>query len=666
MVDNTSGHGYLPALDGLRALAVGAVVAYHLGLPWAPGGFLGVDLFFVLSGFLITGILTAERERRGAVDLGRFYSRRARRLLPALLVLLVVVSVWVGVAGGDVDRVGFRGDVWAALGYVANWRFVFSHQGYFAQFSAPSPVRHLWSLAIEEQYYLVWPLVLAGLLGVARGSRRVAAGATLALAAASAMAMAALFHPGHDPSRVYYGTDTRAFELLVGSGLALVARHRDGVARRLVPLAGMAGLAGLGWMVVVVRDSSEWMYRGGFVAASLLAAAAVWAASTAQPMFLGAALSWRPLGWIGRISYGLYLWHWPVIDLLTRPSTGLTTNELRLVQTATALGAATVSFYLIERPIRTGRLPGWRAAIAVPLAVTSTAAALLWATVEPGLALPSRPVTVSFAASRPVVSSTTTTTVAASRVPPPLGLGVALPAGPPQPMRVLVVGDSVMYDAAPAIKAALESTGAVHVDVEAALGFGLTRTTPYPWRSVWPRLVAADRPALVIALFGGWDGPQAVARGPEWYGGLVDDARRLLTSGGAQLLWLAYPRNEPPDIPGRPPTDQVVNERQRQAVNNAFGLSALGHSGQVAFLDLDAAITPEGSFTAFLPNALGVAERIRKHDNIHFCPAGAERVGSWVFEAVAAAYALPPPAPAWPVGTWRADRRYNSPPGACN
>src|SRR5437899_328755 len=310
---------YRPALAGLRALAVAAVIAYHLGLPWARGGYLGVDLFFVLSGLLITGLLFGERERTGRVELGAFYARRARRLLPALLLVLAAVVVYTGIEGSAISTL--RGDVVATLGYVANWRFVLAHQGYFAQFSTPSPLRHTWSLAIEEQYYLLWPLLLLALVRLGRGSARRVLGAIAGLAVASAVAMGLLYHPGGDPSRAYYGTDARAFELVLGSALALWVARRPGGGRRLWGF-GTASLVVLGFAWVRVADTSGWMYRGGFVVAALLAAVVV--ASVARPDAgpLGRLLSRTPLRRVGRQAYALCLWHWRVIALRTHQETG--------------------------------------------------------------------------------------------------------------------------------------------------------------------------------------------------------------------------------------------------------------------------------------------------------------------------------------------------------
>ena len=223
---------YLPGLDGLRAIAVGAVVAYHVGLGWAQGGLLGVGVFFTLSGYLITDLLLGQQESTDKLQLADFWLRRARRLLPALFVMLAVVTAWVTLLDRS-QLPAIRGAVVASAGYVSNWWLIAQHSSYFAQFGPPSPLGHLWSLAVEEQFYLIWPWLLW--LGL-RWRRKHAgtdtrlAAATLLLAAASAVTMALLYRPGYDPTRVYEGTDTRAFALLIGSALAFVwpSRHLRG------------------------------------------------------------------------------------------------------------------------------------------------------------------------------------------------------------------------------------------------------------------------------------------------------------------------------------------------------------------------------------------------------------------------------------------------------
>src|SRR5580704_8407523 len=349
-----AGQRYMPGLDGLRAVAVLAVIAFHEQLGWAPGGLLGVGVFFTLSGYLITDLLLGQWATAGRLALADFWARRARRLLPALFVMLAVVTAWVTIA--DRARLsGLRGAVAAAATYSSNWYLIIQGQSYFARFAPPAPLDHLWSLAVEEQFYLVWPWAvllmvwvagalmkrrrpgapgaLAGGPGVAGAStflsqraRWAMAGVALALAAASAIEMVVLYHPGYDPTRVYEGTDTRAFALLIGAAVAIVWPTRQGSrtlsdgARRLLDVAGGAGLVVIVLLVWRTNEYSPFMFRGGMAALSVATAVVVAAVATPGGL-VGVALGCLPLRWIGVRSYGIYLWHYPVI-VLTAPAGG--------------------------------------------------------------------------------------------------------------------------------------------------------------------------------------------------------------------------------------------------------------------------------------------------------------------------------------------------------
>jgi peptidoglycan/LPS O-acetylase OafA/YrhL len=362
-----------PGLDGVRALAVFAVLAFHLGVPAAPGGFLGVDVFFVLSGYLITDLLAARRDRLGQLNLGQFWARRARRLLPALAVVLVAVTAAVALAEPG-QLAALRPTLVAAACYGSNWYQATHHVSYFASFGPPPPLQHLWSLAIEEQFYLIWPLVL-GVVLAALSSRHARAAVAWTGAAASVLLMALLYTPGSDPSRVYYGTDTHAAALLVGAALALtwplatVTAAPPGLTRRL-DFAGLAGLAGLAWAAGHLSGADPVVYPAGLVIAALAAGGLVLAA--AAPGGLSALLSLRPLRWLGVRSYGIYLWHWPVIALVIalagrRPVPAW----LWPVEAAIAIGLAAASWQWIEAPIlRSGfgaTLRSWRAGLAESL-----------------------------------------------------------------------------------------------------------------------------------------------------------------------------------------------------------------------------------------------------------------------------------------------------------
>jgi peptidoglycan/LPS O-acetylase OafA/YrhL len=365
-----SGQRYMPGLDGLRALAVLAVIAYHEQFAWAPGGLLGVGVFFTLSGFLITSILISQWSAIDRIKLGNFWLHRARRLLPALFVMLAVVTAWVTIA--DRARLAsLRSAVGAAAGYFSNWFLIAKNQSYFARFAPPAPLDHLWSLAVEEQFYLLWPLMLIGGLIVLRKFKARAAWLivpTAVLTIASALEMAHLYQPGFDPTRVYEGTDTRAFGLLIGAMLAMAwprpgqaGAHRapSKWARLTFDTVGVLGLATIGVLIWRVGQYSTFAYRGGLVVLSVATAGVV--AATAYPASLvGRALGWRPLRWIGVRSYGIYLWHFPVIIMTSRANVkpGL---GLAALQVAACVLVAALSWQLIEEPIRHGAIGrAWR------------------------------------------------------------------------------------------------------------------------------------------------------------------------------------------------------------------------------------------------------------------------------------------------------------------
>ncbi|HWQ13290.1 MAG TPA: acyltransferase, partial [Roseiflexaceae bacterium] len=350
---------YLPGLDGLRALAVLGVLLYHAGLG-LQGGFLGVETFFVLSGFLITSLLLAEWRQDGRVDIVRFWRRRARRLLPALILLLAGTWAFTLLALPE-EAAELRDDTLAALGYVMNWRLVFSGRSYFDPLVRPPLLQHLWSLAVEEQFYLLWPpLFAAGMRYLRRAGLLLA---TLAGAAASAALMAALYDPGADPSRIYYGTDTRAAGLLLGASLALVwaPGHIPAAASRRVGLAldaaGLAALAALLAAYAWLFEQHPLLYQGGFGLVAIATAVAVAAATHPQAQLLERLLGWRPLRWVGVRSYGIYLWHWPVF-MVTRPEEDVPLDGLPLLalRFAAALGLAALSYRLVELPVRRGAL----------------------------------------------------------------------------------------------------------------------------------------------------------------------------------------------------------------------------------------------------------------------------------------------------------------------
>ena len=474
-------------LDGLRALAVLVVILFHLSPGFLPGGYLGVDIFFVISGFLITALLLREYDNDGRIRLKDFWRRRARRLLPALGMLLLVICAAALLAGGNV-LVGLGRQVLGATTFSSNWLSIAAERSYFTE-SNPELFRNLWSLAVEEQFYLLWPLVLlflfvirirADKIGAGRIGRAVQIGFVSLLSAGSVLAMALISLPAGDPTRVYYGTDTHSFGLALGAVLALVSQTWPDTAlawprwiRLLLLPLGILAVCGLVAAAMLMPEDASWVYPWGLLTVSVLAVIAI-ASSTMPGSILGTALDAQPLKWIGERSYGLYLWHWPVFVLVVaflpawgrEGASGWTLGGIAL---AVTVGASALSYRFIEQPIRHNGFRktlrawfgGWRAS--TPRLVTGIAASALLlglgavsvvaisqdpgssdsqAIIEAGQAAISAP---GQNASLPVPGQTTQDQATPATSTPP-----SVPSGD----RISAIGDSVMLAAAPALQAA--------------------------------------------------------------------------------------------------------------------------------------------------------------------------------------------------------------------
>ena len=357
---------YLPGLDGLRAIAVVAVVGYHLEISWLSGGLLGVGMFFTLSGFLITMILLRTWQRTGGLDLKTFWLRRARRLLPAVILVLLVVLVATMIVEPGVLVTRWWESV-AAMFYISNWTAIAADVSYFDRFGGPGALDHLWSLAVEEQFYLVWPLVLLAMLKGFKGRLSRVAVVTLVLAALSFVLMAVLAEPGFDNTRAYEGTDTRAGGVLIGAAVAMIWQPQlltadvSSRARLIIDGIGVASLLVIGWLFVVTNPFSMSLYRGGIlllsIATVLVVAVVVHPASRLRRV-----MALAPLVWIGERSYGIYLWHLPIMAF-TPASVLVGSPFLRgAMQVAVTIGLAQLSWVLLEDPIRRH---GVRGALAV-------------------------------------------------------------------------------------------------------------------------------------------------------------------------------------------------------------------------------------------------------------------------------------------------------------
>lgn len=364
---------YFPALDGLRTTAVVAVVLFHAGVAEAPGGFLGVSLFFTLSGFLITRLLLVERARDGRIALGAFWGRRVRRLAPAALVCLIAVLLCSRWLVTPLEMRSLRADIVASAANVANWRFLTAGQSYAQLFAGrPSPVLHFWSLAIEEQFYFVFPCLVALLLAV---RRRWALPIGLAVLAAGSL-VATLASTDHD--LIYYGTHTRAGELLIGAFAAwLLFRFPsalDAPGRlRVLNLVATASLVGFVVLIATAEQSDGWLYRGGFMAVAVLWCPMIVAATTTARW--AGVVGWSPLAAVGRRSYGIYVFHWPVFTLLTPGAVHLGGWVARLAQVVVIVALTEVSFRFVERPVRERRVLG--AAVTMRIASLSTIGAII-------------------------------------------------------------------------------------------------------------------------------------------------------------------------------------------------------------------------------------------------------------------------------------------------
>ncbi len=452
----------MPGLDGLRGLAVAAVIVYHFEPSLLPGGFIGVDVFFVLSGFLISSLLLHERMVRGSIDFRRFFVRRLRRLMPAILLLLLAVAAYAAFWAEPVELLRLRRHGVGTLTYVTNWIFVADGTTYTDIVAGASPLRHMWSLAIEEQMYIVLALAVVGTaaIGTAAAQRKRFGVLAGSLGLVSAVWMAWLSVGGAPTERTYFGTDTRAHAMLVGAVIGAVLVGRPTADRLLVRVAGWAGLAVLAVIAVVGTEDARWLHRGGFLAVSLAAGAVVVGCASTPSM--RSMFSNRPLVTVGTISYGLYLWHWPVLVVFDARRTGLDGAALTSLRLVISLVVAAASYVIVEQPIRSGALGRrWNNGTAVPatMSFALVAAILVASTVVPVPVDP--PIIVgagTTAESGTTVPQTGATEAPSARVPagsldvaPPAADGGlddqadAVPSAPAGPVRVAVLGDSVMH-----------------------------------------------------------------------------------------------------------------------------------------------------------------------------------------------------------------------------
>ena len=634
---------YRPALDGLRGVAVLAVLVYHGGVAWLRGGYLGVDVFFVLSGYLITALLLAEHDRTGRIDLVAFWGRRARRLLPALALLFAALVLYGRFFADSAAAAALRGDIAATIGYVLNWRLIFTHQSYFAQFAAPSPLRHAWSLAVEEQFYVVWPFAMMGLLAFVGRARDRLVVLLLGAAACSAIEMALLAHAGRDPSRVYYGTDTRAQALLIGAALAAALapygfrppRQLSGVVR----WSGIAAGAVLGWFFVNARELSIGMYRGGHLVVAV-ATAVVIAAAVARPTTaVGRILAPPALRAIGRISYGLYLWHWPVnltLDSNRTHTRGIALLAIRLVVT---FGFALGSWVFLEHPMRRRRSRGFPRLAVLAAPVTALVAVLALGAGPFGAAAASKRGTA------PPDPRVATAEKANDATP------ATVASGPPK--RILLTGDSVAQTLGWGLQNGARAVGVSLWD-RGQLGCGLApsgalRHGPIwqaippecaTWTNQWQEWVDAIRPDVSIVVFDVWVVDDLQTEGKTLVAGtaasdrylltMLDRGVRILRSRGGRVVLLTAPYNDRSGHALDPTVHWQEDEPARVDHWNALLRRYVAqHAGEVQLADLNRFTAPEHRYTNTIEGT-----KLR-YDGVHFEAAAGELIYRWIAPVLA-------------------------------
>ncbi len=631
----------------MRAVSILGVLAFHSGLPGIEnGGFFSQDIFFVLSGMLITLILLRGREQGSARQLTRFYLGRARRLLPALLVMVLVVELFVQLIAPPGQYPGFRGDVLSVFGYYGNWHFIAANANYFQSTGSPSLFTHMWSLAVEEQFYFVWPLLLLLTIYVAAVFKRRGLWLVLILSALGALAsggwMALLYRRGASPTRLYYGTDTHIQVILVGcflGALLAMVKTRRG-SHGLVPVAesprlknalvlcGLGALVGLFWQWTHAGSSDPLTFQGGFLITALMAAVLIASVACVPTSRMARTLAAPPLRFIGTISYGMYLWYFPIFQYVDGAHTGLRSWSLFAVRTLLVVAVAWFSYVVIERPIRSGTIhfsyksPDRRRPTVWIVALAVAVGAVMAATVT------SPSSSVSSVAAAPTVTGAPNVVAAA--------------ASSLDSTKLLIVGDSTaltlgvdLPGTGPTWNASIDEQGLEGCGV--AIGplvreDGSVTAPPAPCNSGSPRdvqwparlssLVRTVHPKTVVLLAGRWEVADRFFDG-RWTSILdpslrtyilhqIELAVRVGTAEGAHMALLTSPcfsSGEQPD--GSPwPND---SPRRLGVYNQLLDRVARQFSATTSVVNLGAMVCPGGEFRSVID---GVT--VRAPDGIHF------------------------------------------------
>ena len=616
-------------------------MAEHGGIPGVSGGFLGVDVFFVLSGFLITSLLLDELRRTGRIALADFWIRRARRLLPALIVMVLAVVAARTVFPTEAITT-LRDDAVAAFFWVANWAFVAQRTDYFSQGSPPSPLQHTWSLGVEEQYYLFWPLLViavAALFGArARWAVFALATAGVAGSAAGAIVLAS------DVNRVYFGTDTRVQALLIGAAAAaLLVRDwsvltaggtliRTRLRRWVAGALSVIGVAGLAVLAHYATGSAREFRAGLLIAVAVAAVLVIAPVALDQGSPVARALACRPLVWLGAISYGVYLWHWPIFLALNGERTGWSGWSLFAVRCAATVVAAAASWWLLEQPIRR-----WRPVIVpmLPLAgATAATAAVVTMTVLPVNVKPADPGVASIDS--------------AALISPEVPVEIRSPSGQlaPGTKRVAVFGDSVAWT----LMRYLPPTPGLSFTNYTTIGCGVARGGPYryagetlnqkaecdAWPARWAQRINHDRPDVVLLIVGRWEVVDRVSEGrwthigdpgyDAYLRGELNRALDILGSTGARVVVTTEPYNRR----GERADGSLYPEDEPERADdwNALLRRVIGPRPNVTLLDLNKKLGPNGGYTNKVD---GIKMRM---DGVHPTPDAVKWLTPWLADAL--------------------------------
>ena len=635
---------HIPGLDGIRGLAVAMVVVYHFAPNVLPAGFIGVDVFFVLSGFLITSLALREHQSTASVSSSGFYKRRARRLLPAAIVTVVGAVALAVILQPDSTRAALRGQGIASLLYVANWWMIDQRNSYQAAFGTESPLSHFWSLAVEEQFYLVFPLLL--LIGIVIARRRRGSTATFCHwlfgvailgAIASATLMAVEFDADADPSRIYLGTDTRVHAIFVGVAGACIwwkwsreLRERASLAI-LTTVAVISGVF-LGLVSFTSNFRSPWLYRYGFLVVSIAALALILAA-VAKSKVISLVFQLRWICVLGLVSYSVYLWHWPVRVFVTKSNTPFDGVSLFLVRVGLTAVAASLSYFLVERPFR--RIEDGRRVALLSIAGVAVALAAVWVL------------------ARPVPAPATEFSTEAAPTAESANLA---------PIRMLLFGDSVAWNMGggrldfphPIGYDSPFDSASILLWNKADYGCPLVR---YPQRSFnvvkentgwcvereteWPPLFSQFNPDVVAwssTLFDTYDyrvdGKWVRFGTPEWieiYNGNLESARQLVVASGAKFMLLAQADALADPSQSGDGQESLLPENiwRFGFVRDLQRKFAESHPEDTVFVDLQPIVCPNDSCSGVVIDPNGI-----RPDGVHFTSSAVFEMGPRIQAAI--------------------------------